>query len=380
MSALGAALTLLALAQEPGLEYLEPQDSTGTSKAVVVTGRALVYTSQIFPVDGKGDLVGKGALDRQIDAVLGRLSETLGEAGSDLDRAVRIHVYAREPAGVDRAKTAFAARFKGRAKPAATFISGELPLPGALVAMDAVAAAPPGRNPKRNSRKAAVLPSGRMVFISGQAGNGALPEATRRTLASLESTLGHVGSTWADVVQIKVFMNEVSAAETVKSEIGRISGPEGIPPLVFVEWRLETPIEIELVAAGHSGEAEPAETIRFITPPGMKASPVYSLVTSVERGRLIFTSGLTGSGDPESQVRGIFGALRDLLGQAGSDLGHLAKATYYVTDEGASAKLTQVRRQIYDPARPPAASKAVVRGVGAEGKAVLIDMIAVTRP
>jgi enamine deaminase RidA (YjgF/YER057c/UK114 family) len=380
MFAISLALALSARIQEPGLDYVGPQESTGTSKAVVVTQRALAFTPQIFPVDEQGHLVAKEDPDRQIEEVLGRLSETLRRAGTDLDGAVRIHVFAREPGVVERAKKAFAARFRGRVKPAATFVSGELALPEALVAMDAVAVAPPQKSPRRESRDAAILPSGRVIFISGQAGSGALTDATQKTLESLESTLRYVGSTWADVVQVKVFMNEVASAPMVRSALVRICGPGAIPPVTIVEWRLETPIEIEVVAAGHPKEGEAAGAIRFITPPGMKSSPVYSLVTSVERGRLIFTSGLYGSGDPEAQVREIFAALRDLVGQAGSDLGHLAKATYYVTDDLASAKLTQVRREIYDPARPPAASKAAVRGVGEPGKAVMLDMIAVTRP
>ena len=66
-----------------------------------------------------------------------------------------------------------------------------------------------------------------------------------------------------------------------------------------------------------------------------------------------------------------------MLEKTGSDFRHLAKATYYVADDEASRKLGELRPKFYDPRRPPAASKAVVPGVGLAGKTVTLDMIAV---
>jgi len=55
----------------------------------------------------------------------------------------------------------------------------------------------------------------------------------------------------------------------------------------------------------------------------------------------------------------------------------MAKATYYVSDEAPSNALTIIRPKLFDPARPPAASKSGVRGVAAPGVGLAIDMIAV---
>ena len=63
---------------------------------------------------------------------------------------------------------------------------------------------------------------------------------------------------------------------------------------------------------------------------------------------------------------------------AGGDFRHLVKATYYVSDDPASRALNELRPRHYDPARPPAASKAMVAGVGAPGRAITLDMIAVS--
>ena len=79
------------------------------------------------------------------------------------------------------------------------------------------------------------------------------------------------------------------------------------------------------------------------------------------------------------QVREIFGALGQVLKKSGSDFEHLAKATYYVTDNEASNQLNAIRPEFYNSQRPPAASKAMVQGVGPPGRTVTMDMIAVTK-
>jgi enamine deaminase RidA (YjgF/YER057c/UK114 family) len=79
-----------------------------------------------------------------------------------------------------------------------------------------------------------------------------------------------------------------------------------------------------------------------------------------------------------TQVTEMFEQLQRLLDAAGSDLKHLVKATYYVSDKGADERINTIRPTLYDPQRPPAASKITVRGTGRVGKSSTFDMIAVT--
>src|SRR5207237_729436 len=96
-------------------------------------------------------------------------------------------------------------------------------------------------------------------------------------------------------------------------------------------------------------------------------------------GKRIYVSGLFGTrgGNATAQIEEIFATLDGVLKKAGSDLRHMAKATYYVSDDDASGKLNELRPKYYDPSRPPTASKAQVAGVGVEGRTVTLDMIAV---
>jgi enamine deaminase RidA (YjgF/YER057c/UK114 family) len=105
-------------------------------------------------------------------------------------------------------------------------------------------------------------------------------------------------------------------------------------------------------------------------------------VARINHGPTIYLSGLYAARakDAAEEVNEIFSTMRDLLEKTGSDLRHLAKATYYVSTHDASDKLNELRPRYYDPRRPPAASKAFVAGVGMPGKSLTLDMIAVPVP
>jgi enamine deaminase RidA (YjgF/YER057c/UK114 family) len=389
--------TGLAFSQPPkeaGLRSIEPNRSTGSSLAVVVDPTALAHTAQLLPLDAKGELVGKGDAPRQIEQVLDNLALVLKEVRSGLDQVVKVNVYVAQTEVVDKIHQAFAKRFTGQVQPAVSFVVGQLADPEALVALDAVAvvanaadrktvqrvhgATLPG---KRELAHVAVLPTGGAVYVAGQAEKGTLAEATRATIKSLHATLAHFGLSRAEVVQLKAFLQPMSDVRIVETEIAKLYEGETVPPLVFVEWKSSLPIEIELIAAANPAASGTAtEAVSYLTPPGMTASPVFSRVARIQHGKRIYISGLYGnkSQDGEAQIREIFASLKQILQQAGGDMRHLVKATYYVSDDVADRKLNEIRPEFYDPKRPPSASKARVPGVGMAGKSVTLDMIAVT--
>src|SRR5439155_27228910 len=114
-------------------------------------------------------------------------------------------LFVAEAKHVPDVQKALANYFEGPHKPAACWVETALPVPGALVAMDAVAvsdsSAPAGAvnyfrsaglGGGKSSAHVSVLPAGRRIYISGQADRGTLGEATTRTLQSLEATLNHL--------------------------------------------------------------------------------------------------------------------------------------------------------------------------------------------
>jgi len=371
-----ALLGAVSAARGQGLQAIEASASARRSAAVVVEDLPLVYAAQVLPFDGAG-AGERWPLAEQTRRAVERLLAVLAEAGSEPARLVKVNLYVARGDDGEAALRALAAELPAGAQPAVSLVQTALAHPQALVAIDAVAVAGEklaAMDEVRRTRAAALLPRGSRLFVSGQAEPGMLREATRKTLESLSATLRHCGRADRDVVQVKCFLQPMTAVREVQEELARYYGNEQTPPAVFVEWRSTAPIEIELVA--YAGPAA-GPRVEYLTPPAMKASPVFSRVARVAGGRVVFFSDLFGppEASPDAQLEAAFENLNKLAERAGTDLKHLVKATYYVTDGEISRAHNAIRPRYYDPQRPPAASKAEVAGTGRPGVRYVMDMI-----
>jgi len=373
---------------------------TRTSRGVVVPRTPLAHTAQLLPVDVAGRLASPGDVEAQAARVFENLSIALRAAQADVKQLVKLNVYVADTAHTATIERFLAERLATGHEPAVSYVTTRLPVTGALVAMDAVAAAPasnptaaenattttpllrraPGLAGAPRMSHVAVLPPGSRIYVAGQAEKGDLATATRLTLESLRRTLEFLEQSDADIVQFKSFIKPMSDVAVAEAEFAAFFRDRAIQPLVFVEWESSLPIEIELIAAAKAppdGAKPPA--IEYLTPPGMTTSPVYSRVARAHGPQTAYFAGLyaRSPGDGAAQVNDIFAQLTDLATASGTDLKHLAKATYYVTDDDASRKLNELRPKYYDPKSPPAASKAQVRGSGRLDRTITLDMIAV---
>ncbi|MDQ3439399.1 MAG: RidA family protein [Planctomycetota bacterium] len=313
--------------------------------------------------------------DEDATAAVREVIGIVGTAGGINTLILKANVVAATQEIADKARTTISNELARRGGPRMTFVVGALPH-GRKIGIDVIAVSK-GRTPVETSL-GRTLPPGPRVYISGQAEKGASPaEAAAKTIASLLKTLHFVGADKSDAVQAKCFLSPMSAASDVVAEFDKVFGKEKLP-LVFVEWKSDLPIEIELIAAAPPA-APDAPPIEFLTPPDVKPSPLFARVVRINRGQLIYTSGLYAEepGTGEAQVLAIFNRLKREMTTVQSDMHHLAKATYYVSDDDASRQLNVLRPKFYDPARPPAASKAMVSGVGMRDRSISIDMIGV---
>lgn len=391
-----AALLMAPIATPPQaapgvrLRSIAADPTTGVARAVVVEEGALVHTALMFPEDQEGRLQGGTDAGAQAARVLANIELALREARTTLDHLVRLHVYVADPSVTGRIDRLLAERFGGReTQPAVTFVETAMPRAGTLVAMDAIAAtawtpAPGAASrltaaalPQRTGRAshAAVQPAGPFVIVSGRAARGDFEPAIRETLAQLRGDLETVGLTFGDVVQIKSFLGDMRSARRLEEIVASAFDGTRVPPQVVTEWRQESvPAEIELVAtARRTGDGR--RRVEHIEP----ISGRYSRIARVNDGQPVFVSGLYGgSADPVAQVGEMFAELQRVLLEAGSDIRHLVKATYYVSDTAADDRINAIRPTVYDVERPPAASKLSVRGTGRAGRASTFDMIAVT--
>lgn len=359
----------------------------GGAQAVVTEDVALFHTSQMLPLDFDGKLVGANATE-QASMILKNIGSLTNQLDSrDVARLIKLNLYVPNEAVANELRPFLRTQFQKNQLPAISLVQTRLHRPGALVTMDAVVIAfrPDQHGLKEvlinnwHANKTAILPRGPRVYISGQAEKGMdLADATSKTLTSLKQTLQHLGSEIKDVAHVKCFLTPMADVAKVEAEVDKFFRPNPVPPCVFVEWQSTLPIEIELIAAARPNP-ESRQPLEFITPPGMTASPVFCRVVRVNDPHMIFVSGLFSreAGDGAAQVNDVFAQLQEILKASGSDLRHLAKATYYVSDNDASAKLNELRPKFYDPQRPPAASKAQVFGVGMSNRSLTLDMIAV---
>lgn len=376
----------------PDIRHVEPDDETGTSLATVVGDVALAHTAQAFAFDADGRLAGRTDVAAQFSQALENLNAALDLVGAGLPDLVRLNIYLAEDVQRSDLLPLLAQALPADSRPAVTFVTTEPAHPDVLVGMDAVAVAPPHENRRverirtddlpgrKHQAHVAVLPPGSRLFISGQAARGELVEATSETMRGLLATLAYQGSSAADVVQVKAFANSMADADTIAATIETFFRDEVVPPIIITEWRQENiPVEIEVVAVGRRSSEDAAGPISYVTPPWMSAVPVFSRSVEVHSGDLVFVSGLypTPGSDDEQQVEELFGLLDDALSKAGSDFEHLVKATYYHSSSTAGQALSAIRRNLYNPDRPPAASKIDVRSVSVEGATITMDMIGV---
>ncbi len=376
---------------EPSVRYLPLDAPAGMSQAVIVEGQPLVHTRQLVPVDRDGKIVGAGSVEKQVEQVLDNLQAVLSDSGSSLGQLVRLNVYAIAPSTVDSVRGQLARRLEPEVRPAITAVLTPMPHRDALVAVDAVAvAAEKGETVAlqrveavagdEDCADAAVLPRGGVAYLSGVPAEPGLTEsAVDKSMAGLWKTLDTFELTPAHVVQLKVFLRPAQAAPEVRAELKKYFPGQMMPPVVFVEWLGDPPVEIELVAQlPLTGESTPK--VQYYDPPEVRPSQLFSRVALVRTERQIYISSLFApkeTGRREEEALALFDQLEAILAQAGSDLRHLAKGTYYVIDAGSESGMDRVRLWRYDLASAPAASKCLVHGVGKAKRTMTLDMIAV---
>ena len=376
-------MSTLASAGEPGelIRYRAEGETVPSrvTEAVRVTRGDLVHSGQMV---GRETPKGGGG----VGSLLLQIRDFCRVHGATPESLVRVNFYlGDEPKETrDSLEAAIDRMWPEETRPTITMIASRLP-GRASVAADVVLAVPVV---VEGAEKlfAAVAPADRdLLYVSGRAArSGSIYEATAETMRQLKAVLAEMGSEPSNVLQVKTFLQPMDEWQAARTAIEEAFGDTKAPPIVFVEWSSSLPTEIELIALAPPGarkETRAGEGVSYFTPEGDKASPVFSRVARVHGPELIYTRSVLAypeGNDTEAIVRRSFEELTVLQERAGSDLHHLAKATYYVSDDDLSKALNAVRPEFYDPLRPPAASKVAVSVLGVPGGAgLMMDFIGV---
>lgn len=371
--------------QSTQIRYVGSNGQRGSSDAIIVDNVPLVHTAQILPVSSTNAIIGRGNIQVQFNQVFKNITNILKVSGSDIDQLIKLNIFLANASLIPVVQKLLGAKFPREKQPTVTFAIGELTYSETLISADAIAVSSlKGEHVKLLGKEsggfhsAAILPAGPVVYVSGQAAKGKINQATQATLQQLNETLLSLGLSRKDIVQIKSFLTPMSSLDTVKKLFAEFFQGEMIPPLVFVDWISADPvIEIELIASSPE-KAIKEQQVEYITPPGMVSSPVYSKVSRLNFGKKVYLSGFFGqyTGNSDSEVNSVFTQLDKVLKESRSDFNNLLKATYYVSSDKFSKSLGDLRPRYYDPKRPPAASKAMMKGIGPNQSGISVDMIA----
>ncbi|NOY00711.1 MAG: hypothetical protein GXP30_13430 [Verrucomicrobia bacterium] len=377
--------------------YLEDGNS-GIPAAVRISDGVLIHTTQLFAKRNHGEK-NESSVSDELGEILDDLDSMLKVRGSDVEKVAKLNLYVSDPAECDAVRDALVKWYGKRSMPAITVISTPLPRPGAKVALDAVAlvgdtekpkgvevwsdiAAEEGRTFGGEALAAVAGKKTDLVYISGRASKADdLRKGTEETMKQLMFSLQMLGAGAENVVQIKAFLNPMTEAAFAAEAIQSFFEKGDRPPVVMVEWTSSSyPTEIEMIAAipeRESGE----DVVTYMTLPGDKPSPVYSKMAVVKGGKMIYVGEMVGDAkvSAETETGTLFDRLKQAVEAAGSDYKHLVKATYYVSDTEVSKELNNLRPKIYDPKKPPTASKVTLENIGVPDRGMLIDMIAVPK-
>lgn len=371
----------------PEARCLRSENWDKAASVVCVQGYPLVFTGQAFPEAANG-----GALPEDLDAQLklawDHLVRIVQEAGSEKEKIVRIGVSIAQQDDATHTIDFIRQQFSDDWLPSITAVITPLPREKARVAFDAVAYSEeptsdvkPVRltNDSNAASDAAVCPPGGLVFFSGLPDKSPLPKAVENAVKALLETAKGLHVEKKDILQVRVFLQPMGEMPAVLEELKRAFPDGTMPPVILTEWIASAPVEIEMVARLPSQAVLGSDVVRFYNPPGVKPSPTFSKVAIVQTDRFVFFPSFLSrkDGSGQEQVNDVFDQLTEGLKLAGSDLRHLVKGTYYVVDKEASDAIDAVRKERYDPERPPAASKVTIHGVGRAGRTVGVDMIAV---
>jgi enamine deaminase RidA (YjgF/YER057c/UK114 family) len=362
-------------------EVLLDPGHPGSAKATAISFRMLKYTTQLFPVDGDGVLVGEGSPEAQVEQVLKNVENVLRS------RPLKLNFYVDRPETVPLVRTALARHFRDDYSPAVTFAVTRL-RHGALVSVDGLGGETldidggqvcylrDGSTTWSRAADAAWCSVRHLVYVSPIREKGPVRKACPKALARLLAILGHVKLGVTDVAQLRAYVDSAEQADAVTEEVKK-AFVRTVPPLVFVECAAADSIAIEATAAFPEKVGEPPG-ITFITPPGTNSSPLSSPVVILYWGRSIYVSGAYGdkSDSRESEVRSLFAKLRKTLRAMGSDVHHLVRATCYCSTQEARDTLNQLLPEFFDPNLPPALTNVVVKGVGMPGRSVTMDLVA----
>ncbi len=352
--ALGCCLAILAPAQKKKKE--EPTQTLQYPKDLPnwIVGDTSRLTFHVTPLSAKG------LLSQQVRDALKALDRRAGR-----DTVLKIRAFVAGSGDLRRVRDLVSEIFADRRRPLPVLSlvrSGGLPLEGAQVVLEAVAAA-----------RKTVNPMG-LVYISPQPAVSdnpldRVPPLAARTLASLREAVRAAGSGPADVLRVTCYFSSLDEAAALRQ-------------LVEAEYPRAALDYVQTVRAPSQALAACEAVARLRVNPGRPlafgpADHGVSRFAQVAAPRVVLTGTQVSFGYEEKDARLAFERMQKGLEQAGVSTRDVAYAHFYPLSAGIANQVRKVAGEFFEAARPPAATMLVFEGLASMDAGFAVDVVAV---
>lgn len=305
-------------------------------------------------------LSAKGLLSQQVKDALKALDRQDGD-----DTVLQIRAFLAGTGDLRRVRDLVSETFAEHKQPlpvVSIIQSGGLPLTGAQVVLEAVAASRRDLHP------------GGLAWISAQIASADDPLAsvgplTEKSLAGLRDAVKAAGSEPDGVLRITCF---VSSFDNVQNTRSRLAAEYPKAALDVLQTQRE-PVR---ALAGCEAVAAPAESagppLEFRSSAGSEVAPV----AIVRSAHTLLTGAQTSFGFEERDARLAFERLQKLLEQNGASPHDVAFARFYPLSQKIADQVRKVRTGFFDPAHLPAGSFLLFEGLSSQDAGFAVDVVA----
>jgi len=310
-------------------------------------------------------LSGKGLLSQQIhDAVKALEHRAAG------DTILKIRAFVAGPGDVRRVRDLVSELFTDRKAPlpALSLIRcGALPLEGSQVVLEATA----------ESRKTA-NPHG-VAFFSGLAATSDNPTdpvepLLRKSAAALRKAVDQAGIISSDVVRVTCFL---SSLDNLAASRPLIEGEYPHAAVTYLQTQRAPDRGLAECEAAARLSADPQPPVRMISAGDPLGDAGQSQIALVDTPQVVLTGTQMSFGFETKDAHLAFERLQKELDQAGTSTRNVVFAHFYPLAKPIAAQIRDIRKEFFDPARPPAGSMLLFEGLPSLDAGFAVDVVAV---
>jgi enamine deaminase RidA (YjgF/YER057c/UK114 family) len=359
-----AALALAATAAWPAQKQAKKDDDeTQTLQLprelpLAVAGETRRIAFHVVPLSTKG------LLSQQVRDGLRFLTQQTGR-----DTVLHIRAFVAGAGDLRRVRDLVSETFTARRQPlpALSLVrAGGLPLPGAQVLLEAVAAGNRDVNPNG------------LAFFSAEAATSENPldpvgPLTAKSLARLRQVVKAAGLEPPDIVRVTCYC---SSLENLAASRSLVEAEYPGAAIDYVRPQRAPARALSACEAVARLRRPPGGRLQTVDPEGMARDRGESPAVLLNAPRVVLTGTQASFGYEEKDARLAFERVRIALEQAGASPGGVAYARYYALSTGISSQLRKVRLEFFDAARPPAGALLLWEGLPSMDTGFAVDVVA----